>query len=326
MGATRLLRRASGLGAIVLGGACAGEGFELADGAASQGGSAFPPLGTTDNAGQAGAAGNTSSPGSAASGSIPLEPALSVCGELRPGTSDGVGELCIAPGTFTMGNSEAGVPSGYTAHGPAHAVTLAAFVLDTNEVTVARYRGCVSAGACTAPLTSAGRGCTYSATSGSADRLPVTCVSWDDAVTFCDWDEGRRLPTEAEWERAARGSAGNDYAWGNNVACTNAVFGGLVQCPQHGGLLPKPVGSTPLGASPEGALDLTGNAWEWVFDWFGPYDSTAANDPVGPDTGSARIQRGGNWQTAPPLATAFMRRAEAPAAIGPSSFRCARSP
>jgi formylglycine-generating enzyme required for sulfatase activity len=246
------------------------------------------------------------------------------CGELRPGASNDDGEVCIPPGTFTMGNSQVSAPPGYTGHGPAHEVTLGAFALDTNEVTVARYRACVSAGTCTAPLSSPDQGCTYSATSGSADRLPVTCVSWNDAVAFCEWDGGRRLPTEAEWERAARGTAGNNYAWGNNVACINAVFGGLAQCPEHGGVLPKPVGSLPRGASPEGALDLTGNTWEWAADWFGPYNSTPASDPVGPDTGSTRIQRGGNWQTPPALAMTFMRRAEAPAAIGPFSFRCAR--
>jgi sulfatase modifying factor 1 len=294
--------------------ACAGDSFELGDDAASQGGSAFPPLSTTDNGG-----------GASGAGSPPPEPVVSPCGELRPGTDSDDAEVCLPEGMFTIGNSEASVPSGYTVHGPAHPVTLAAFVLDAKEVTVARYRACVSAGSCTAPRSSTDQGCTYSAASGSTDRLPVTCVSWDDAVLFCAWDGGRRLPTEAEWERAARGATGRTYAWGDEVACTNAVFGGLVQCPQHGGSLPKPVGSTPLGASPEGVLDLTGNAWEWVHDWFGPYGTEAADNPTGPNQGSTRIQRGGNWQTPPANATAFMRRAEAPAAVGPSSFRCARS-
>jgi sulfatase modifying factor 1 len=316
VGARRLVTRArtlAGSSALGLASACAGDSFQLADDAASQGGSEFPPLSTTDNAGSGGSGGASS------------EPVVSPCGELRPGTGGDDAEVCLPAGMFTMGSTEASVPSGYTVHGPAHTVTLPAFVLDANEVTVARYRGCVSAGSCTAPRSSADQGCTYSAASGSADRFPVTCVSWDDAVLFCAWDGGRRLPTEAEWERAARGTVGRTYAWGDEVACTNAVFGGLVQCPQHGGSLPKPVGSTPLGASPEGVLDLTGNAWEWVHDWFGPYASEAADNPTGPNQGSTRIQRGGNWQTPPANATAFMRRAEAPAAIGPSSFRCARS-
>jgi sulfatase modifying factor 1 len=299
--------------------ACSGEGFALSDGAAaaSQGGSAFPPLGTTDNQNGPDAGGGT--------GGAAPEPTVSPCGELRPGASSDDAEICIEAGTFTMGNTEARVPDNYTVHGPAHEVTLSAFVLDAKEVTVGRYRACVSAGTCTAPLTSVQQGCSYTASSGTQDRLPVTCVSWNDASIFCEWDGGRRLPSEAEWERAARGATGTTYAWGDDVSCLNAVFGGAVQCPEHGGLLPKEVGSTPRGASPEGALDLTGNAWEWVGDWFGPYASTPATDPVGPNNGASRILRGGNWQTPPTQAAAFMRRAEAPAAIGPSSFRCARS-
>jgi formylglycine-generating enzyme len=334
-----------GSSSVSQGGSVSGGGSS----SVSQGGSALPPLGTTDQTPNAGVGGSVSGGGSSSvsqggsvsgggsssvsqggsasgggSSSAPPEPRVSPCGELRPGTSSDDGEICIPSGAFTMGNGEAPVPSGYTAHGPAHSVTLRAFVLDAKEVTVARYRACVVSSLCTAPLSSPQQGCTYSAASGSSDRLPVTCVSWNDAVGFCEWD-GRRLPTEAEWERAARGTTGRTYAWGNEVVCLNAVFGGLVLCPDNGGLLPKPVGSTPRGASPEGALDLTGNAWEWVYDWFGPYPSGAVADPGGPDSGTARIQRGGNWQTAPASAAAFMRRAEAPASLGPTSFRCARA-
>ena len=305
-------RAAVALGGVALLSACAGEGFALDDDA-SRGGSTFPPLTTTDNPGA-----------DAGTGGAPPEPAASSCGELRPGTSSDDGEVCVEAGTFTMGSSEARVPANYTAHGPAHSVTLSAYVLDAKEVTVGRYRACVSAGDCAQPTTEP-QGCTYSASAGSADRLPVTCVSWSDASTFCEWDGGRRLPTEAEWERAARGASGTTYAWGNDVSCLNAVFGGTILCPEHGGLEPKEVGSTPRGASAEGALDLTGNAWEWVADWFGVYGSGAATDPVGPSNGASRILRGGNWQTSPADAAAFMRRAEAPNAIGPTSFRCARS-
>jgi formylglycine-generating enzyme required for sulfatase activity len=300
---------------MALGGACAGDSFELGANALSQGGSAFPPLGTTDNTPDGGLGGSGGAPTSMTSD----------CGELRPSAPGDDGEVCIAAGTFTMGNTEAPVPSGYSAHFPAHSVTLPAFVIDAKEVTVARYRNCVNAGTCAAPRAEPDQGCTYSAASSATDRLPVTCVRWDDAVTFCEWDS-RRLPSEAEWERATRGTAGRLYAWGEEVACINAVFGGLVMCPEHGGLLPQPVGSTPRGASPEGALDLTGNAWEWVYDWSGPYGADAVESPMGPPSGSLRVQRGGNWQTPPANAAAFMRRAVAPGAIGPSSFRCARTP
>jgi formylglycine-generating enzyme len=299
--------------------ACSGEPFELADGVTAQGGS-FTQLGPTDNLGDAG-------PGAGAGGtsSAPPEPDPSACGELRPGTSSDDGETCVEAGTFTMGSSEVSTPNGYAAHGPEHSVTLAPFILDAKEVTVARYRACVVAGDCTPPSTASDQGCTYTAASGDQDRLPVTCVSWSDAMTFCNWDGGRRLPSEAEWERAARGPTSTTYAWGDDVSCLNAVWGGNVLCPEHGGLLPKPVGSARRGAAREGAFDLTGNAWEWVSDWFGPYPTTPVTDPTGPNNGATRVLRGGNWQTPPTQSAAFMRRVETPGAIGPTSFRCARS-
>jgi formylglycine-generating enzyme required for sulfatase activity len=295
--------------------ACSGEPFRLADGA----GGGFTQLTPTDHLGDAG-------PGAGGTSSASSEPDPSAGGELRPDTSADDGESCIEAGTFTMGESEVNPPQtgGYLSHGPEHSVTLSAFILDTKEVTVARYRACVDVGACTAPREAADQGCTFTAAAGDQDRLPVTCVSWDDAITFCTWDS-RRLPTEAEWERAARGTTGTAYAWGDDSACSNAVFGAGSSCPMYQGTMPQPVGSTPRGASREGALDLTGNAWEWVADWFGPYSRDAVTDPTGPSSGSTRIQRGGNWQTPPASARAFMRRAEVPGAIGPTSFRCARS-
>jgi formylglycine-generating enzyme required for sulfatase activity len=332
--------------AVVLGG-CAGESFGVGDPEpVGQGGSEFPPLDTTSgalagaggNAGGAGAAGENAgaggSSGAAAGGSAGAggaaasEPTLSPCGELRGAAGADDLEVCIEASSFTMGDSDAGVPSGYTVHGPEHRVTLSAYVLDAYEVTVARYRACVAAGACAEPLAVVGQGCTYTTDPGTREQHPVTCVSWDDAIAFCDWDGGRRLPTEAEWERAARGTESTRFPWGDDVSCSKAVFGGnsqQQQCPNHVGQTPRAVGSTPLGVSGEGAFDLTGNAWEWVNDWFGPYSAEEVTDPTGPDTGSVRVLRGGNWQTATASSAAFMRRAEAPAAIAPTSFRCARS-
>jgi sulfatase modifying factor 1 len=244
---------------------------------------------------------------------------------LRPAGLDDA-EVCIPAGTFTMGSAAERVPQGYIAHGPEHQVTLAAYVLDMYEVTVSRYRACVSGGGCVEPSTTVAQGCTYTAAASDRDHFPVTCVSWDDADAFCAWDGARRLPTEAEWERAARGTTGTTYAWGNDDACAKAVFGGggaTPQCSVHAGTTPKAAGSAPRGASLEGAMDLTGNAWEWVYDYFSPYSSSAADNPLGADSGSVRIQRGGNWLTSRPDAAAYMRRAESPQAIGPSSFRCA---
>jgi formylglycine-generating enzyme required for sulfatase activity len=333
--------------AAALGG-CAGESFGVAEAEPTgQGGSAFPPLDTTSSglsgaggssagsSGEGGASGSAGVGGGAGSGGAGGDagaggsaPISSACGELRGAAGEDVLEVCIEASSFTMGDSDAGVPAGYTAHGPAHQVTLStAYVLDAYEVTVARYRACVAAETCREPLTNVGQGCTYTTDPGSREQHPITCVSWDDAIAFCAWDGGRRLPTEAEWERAARGTDATRYAWGDDVSCSKAVFGGSSQqqqCPNHVGQTPKAVGSTPLGVSAEGAFDLTGNAWEWVNDWFGPYASDEVTDPTGPDTGSVRVLRGGNWQTATANAAGFMRRAETPAAIGPTSFRCAR--
>jgi formylglycine-generating enzyme required for sulfatase activity len=329
-------------GLLLLGAsACAGSSFELADDPA-QGGGGFPPLETNDNlgglggdggaaagtAGTGGAAGSAGSGGAAGSaGAGGAAPVISACGELRATGLDDA-EICIPAGAFTMGSASDRVPQGYAAHGPEHQVTLAAYVLDAFEVTVARYRTCVGAGTCRAPSTATEQGCTYSEAAGDRDRLPVTCVSWGDADDFCTWDGGRRLPTEAEWERAARGTTGTTYAWGNDVACNKGVFGGSNQCDEHAGSLPKAVGSEARGASAEGAMDLTGNAWEWVADWFGAYPNGSVESPVGPNTGSGRIQRGGNWQTPPIDAAAFMRRSLDPDANTPPapwSFRCAHS-
>ena len=135
---------------------------------------------------------------------------------------------------------------------------------------------------------------------GSREQHPITCVSWDDAIAFCAWDGGRRLPSEAEWERAARGTASTRYAWGDDVSCSKAVFGGSSQqqqCPNHVGQTPKAVGSTPLGVSAEGAFDLTGNAWEWVADLYSEtyYLETPVDNPSGPATGEYHVLRGGSW-------------------------------
>lgn len=319
---------------------CAGESFGVAEGNAAQGGNAFPPLDTTssglsgaggESAGSGGAPEVTAGAGGAlasagtggAAGAGGTAAVSASCGELRGVAGADDLEVCIEAGSFTMGDSDASVPASYVVHGPAHRVTLAAYALDAYEVTVARYRACVTAGSCAAPGT--GQGCTYTTDPGSREQFPITCVSWDDAVGFCTWDGGRRLPSEAEWERAARGTDSRRFAWGDDVSCSKAVFGSQQQCPQHEGQTPKAVGSTPLGASAEGAFDLTGNAWEWVNDWFGAYGSDEVTDPTGPSNGSLRILRGGNWQTTPAFAAAFMRRADPPAALSPTSFRCART-
>ena len=154
----------------------------------------------------------------------------------------------------------------------------------------------------------------------------MTCVPWQSAHDFCEWDGGRQLPTEAQWEQAARNSAGSKYPWGDTFTCDRAVLAGASQCMQYAGQLPQPVGSARAGASTERAFDLTGNAAEWVADWFGgAYPAQAVTNPTGAASGSARIQRGGSWQTLAGDGVSYARRGEVPASSGPFSFRCARA-
>jgi len=329
-------QRRSGLGVCAVGAlswlACSGEAFHLVDSNAlgpSDDAGSFPALVTdstrrdADPVSQEGAGGSSSSVPPDAGPAAPPGPA-SPCGVARsadPSLADD--EVCVRAGTFDMGSSTA-PSSGYFAHGPVHAVTLSAYFLDAFEVTVARYRRCVEAGLCVAPNSVAAQGCTYTLEPADHERHPVTCVPWQSAHDFCEWDGGRQLPTEAQWEQAARNSAGSKYPWGDTFSCDRAVLAGASQCSEYAGQLPQPVGSARAGASTERAFDLTGNAAEWVADWFGVYPASPVTNPAGPGSGSARVQRGGGWLTPAVDAASYARRGDVPAAIGPFSFRCAR--
>ena len=194
---------------------------------------------------------------------------------------------------------------------PAHEVRLAAFVIDRDEVSQARYSACVEADACTLP-------------SGDFDPnttpdLAVTFVTWEQADTFCAW-EGKRLPTEAEWELAARGDDGRIYPWGNQPPdCSLAnVFG----C----GDAVLPVGGRPAGASPFGVLDMAGNVMEWVADWYDEsyYAASPSVDPMGPDSGAYRVKRGGSYMGDVDTVRVSNRVTGFPLPLPNLGFRCAR--
>ncbi len=172
-------------------------------------------------------------------------------------------------------------------------VYLDSFYIDKYEVTVERYRQCVNAGSCDEPRSREdSRFCNW----GHPERgaHPVNCVTWSMARDYCKW-AGKRLPTEAEWERAARGTDGRKYPWGNdgancNVAIMKDKYGGC------GEFRTWPVGSKPKGASPSGAMDMAGNVWEWTASWYrSTYRTMGTRNPRGPSSGKYRVVRGGGY-------------------------------
>jgi formylglycine-generating enzyme required for sulfatase activity len=215
---------------------------------------------------------------------------------------------------------------------PGRCITLSGFELDEMEVTQASYAACVAAGACTRP--SDCEDFRYDPVHDA--RLPVACVSWSQAKAYCAWEGGgtRRLPTEAEWEKASRGTDGRTYPWGNQNPNSLEHPCKVVtddSCP------PKlvPVGSTPLGASPYGAQDMSGNVWNWVSDWYDPnyYAAAPSKDPQGPErnpTGATdpdanRAYRGGGI-TDPAIFQRSSFRYGGPPGVYPNvGIRCARS-
>ena len=125
---------------------------------------------------------------------------------------------------------------------------------------------------------------------------PAVGVSWFEAVAFCAWARsnlgwaGCRLPTEAEWERAARGPAGHRFPWGEDDAEPSRL-----NCDESKIGHATPVGIYPLGATPDGIHDLAGNVWEWCQDWYGPYEQGSTSNPRGPSSGERNVLRGGSW-------------------------------
>lgn len=163
---------------------------------------------------------------------------------------------------------------------PAHTVNLAAFFLDKYEVTNADYQVFVQATKRRPPPE--WRGGHHPP--GSA-RYPVVSVTWYDADDYCRW-AGKRLPAEAEWEKAARSFEGRLYPWGNQFDIARANIGGAKPGPM-------PVGSYPSGQTQMGIFDLIGNVWEWTADWYQPYPGDAAVPHMDPPPG--RVLRGSSW-------------------------------
>ena len=179
---------------------------------------------------------------------------------------------------------------------PFHFVWLDAFVIDKYEVTAGQYSACVAAGVCSY------NGSTSSSTrtfNNNRENHPINLVNWQEASVYCEW-LGRRLPTEAEWEKAARGTDGRIYPWGNEAAtCGYAVLTNHVGegCGEGG---TWEVGLKPEGASPYGVEDMCGNLFEWVSDWYQAdyYSESPVTNPQGPESGIMNTLRGGSWYNA----------------------------
>lgn len=205
---------------------------------------------------------------------------------------------------------------------PARAIRLRGYRIDRTEVTQARYARCVAAGACVPSRTHA----TDDRVVG--DTLPVTGVTFADAEAYCAF-AGGRLPTEAEWERAARGDDPNRlFPWGSVFDEHLANHGGVPGRSADGDGVRHlaPVGSYPAGRSPFGAEDMAGNVWEWTTDHFRPgsYAEDVPVAPTGPDGGIGRVVRGGSWRSTPVSLRVTARFPVAETQHGPDlGFRCA---
>ena len=250
------------------------------------------------------------------------------------------GMVYIPAGEFIMGSND------YDGEKPEHKVYLSAYYIDKYEVTNAEYKKCVSAGKCKKPHATR-----WYFNSKYANH-PVVYVDWYQVKTYCKW-KGKRLPTEAEWEKAARGTKERKYPWGDSwdknkcnwwkgpkkqgmamdweretrpSSFLDILFNDLIDIFTAGrGTLP--VGSFLDGASPYGVQDMAGNVWEWVSDWYDEnyYQSSPWGNPKGPDGGEDHVLRGGSWDGLIP----DYFRASARLRLNPDSrnvslgFRCA---
>lgn len=197
---------------------------------------------------------------------------------------DGMVMVFVPAGEFTMGSD-----TGDSDERPERQVYLDSFWIDQTEITNGMYARCVEANQCKSPSL---RSNTRSSYFGNPDydNYPVVHVNWEMAKIYCEWAE-RKLPTEAEWEKAARGTDGRIYPWGNESPNSFLLnYNRKIDDTMS-------VGSYPDGESPFGALDMAGNVWEWVADFYSEfyyYDSPLVN-PTGPTTGDLRVLRGGSW-------------------------------
>jgi len=238
------------------------------------------------------------------------------CGSSKPVCEEGnvePGMVFIPAGEFTMGNN-----LGDDDEKPERAVFLDAFCIDQYEVTNAQYKECADAGACSPPERSSSPTRLSYYDNPEYDNYPVIWVTWDAAQTYCKW-RGKRLPTEAEWEKAARGTDKRLWPWGNsepdgsklNLCDVNCTYDWKESHIDDGYQDTAPVGSFEAGKSFYGVYNMGGNVREWLADWYSPdyYRIAPDRNPPGPDedSGMGRTLRGGSWRSNIPVAYSTYR-------------------
>lgn len=257
---------------------------------------------------------------------LPVVAAVEVSPTLNPAE-----EVLIPAGPFLMGcDSSLAWEACRVDERPLHRVELDAYAIDRYEVTNARYQACVEAGVCRTPRSRGSNTRSFYYGNPVYANYPVLHTNWHDARNLCSW-EGKRLPTEAEWEKAARGETDTRmYPWGDEPRdCTLGNFdvvveGRRVWCVGD----TTEIGTYPAGASPYGAMDMAGNVREWVNDLYASnyYSFSPIHNPQGPATGSDHLLRGGSWDNH----FDYMRVARRVVTFPERSnnlygFRCARS-
>ncbi len=239
--------------------------------------------------------------------------------EYRPGARCPADMVLVPGATFDMGMRQYVDPLvDHWPSRPLHAVRVSDFCMDVTEVTVGGYRRCVTGAGCTAPQRL--DGCNWDLP--GRENHPITCVTWEQSSDYCQ-RRGARLPTEAQWEYAARGTDGRSYPWGDDGPDRQLCWGG------HGDQIGTcPVGSFPAGASPFGVLDMAGNVIEHIADWYGPYADPAAAllvDPTGPVGGTGHVIRDASSSSYRALSfRSAMRTPFEGTATPVIGFRCAR--
>ncbi len=233
---------------------------------------------------------------------------------------DPVPMVMIPAGEFLMGNPEG---KGRADEWPQRSVYLDAFAIDQVEVTNERYMTFVTTTGHRNPPSPYGTGPLLSAK--GIEQLPVVQTTWYDAKAYCSWAK-KRLPTEAEWEKAARGTDGRLFPWGNDSATLKRAN---FDREWEDDRTLYPVGSLPAGESPYGVKDMAGNAREWVADWYDPdyYRQAPNRNPQGPDKkGVVRSIRGGSWHSpVADITTSARGRGGFALQTHGTGFRCARS-